>query len=266
MLGQGSIGQRHGRVLAGLGATVVAVPARAELKIEHVDGIVIATDKGRHAADIERLKHVAPLLVEKPLATTAEEASRAVVGAKVHVGCCLRFDAALAEVKAKLPTLGRIESVEVECLSWLPDWRPQRDYKQSYSAREGEGGVLRDLIHEIDYCLWMFGRPKSVMGKLFNSGVLGIPVEESARLHLGFGHFSALLHLSFASKRASRKLKVIGEHGTLEWDGLHPADPNEKYVEQAKAWLSALSGGAAGPLATAEDGIMALRVCDGARR
>lgn len=266
MLGQGSIGQRHVRVLTARGAEVLAVPARAETRIENVDGIVIATETGRHAADIERLKGVAPLLVEKPLATTADEAARAVVGAKVHVGCCLRFDAALAEVRAQLPTLGRIQSVEVECLSWLPDWRPQRDYKQSYSAREGEGGVLRDLIHEIDYCLWMFGRPKSVMGKLFNSGVLGIPVEESARLHLGFGSFTALVHLSFASRRASRQLKVIGEHGVLEWDGLKTVDPNEKYVEQAKAWLSVLSGGSPGALATAEDGILALRVCDGARR
>ncbi len=35
--------------------------------------------------------------------------------------------------------------------SWLPDWRPDRDYRESYSARLDEGGVLRDLVHEIDY-------------------------------------------------------------------------------------------------------------------
>ena len=58
-------------------------------------------------------------------------------------------------------------AVRVECQSWLPYWRPERDYRESYSARADEGGVLRDLVHELDYAIWAFGgpvgrRPRSV--------------------------------------------------------------------------------------------------------
>ena len=38
--------------------------------------------------------------------------------------------------------------MDIECLSWLPDWRPGRDILAGYSARENEGGVLLDLVHD----------------------------------------------------------------------------------------------------------------------
>ena len=41
---------------------------------------------------------------------------------------------------------------------YLPEWRPQQDYRNSYSvSRVQGGGVLRDLSHELDYLNWLFG-------------------------------------------------------------------------------------------------------------
>ena len=43
--------------------------------------------------------------------------------------------------------------------SYLPGWRPGTDYRQSYSAqRRLGGGVLLDVIHEVDYAAWVLGR------------------------------------------------------------------------------------------------------------
>ena len=51
-------------------------------------------------------------------------------------------------------------SAHVSCQSWLPDWRPGRDYRESYSARADEGGALRDLVPELDYATALLGRPE----------------------------------------------------------------------------------------------------------
>jgi len=51
---------------------------------------------------------------------------------------------------------------------YLPTWRPQDDYRKSYSALKNEGGgVLRDLSHEIDMGIYLFGAFKEF---LFYSG------------------------------------------------------------------------------------------------
>src|SRR2546421_323520 len=51
-----------------------------------------------------------------------------------------------------------IVSAEVRTASWLPGWRPGRDYRATYSAsRALGGGVLRDMSHELDYPSWLFG-------------------------------------------------------------------------------------------------------------
>jgi hypothetical protein len=40
----------------------------------------------------------------------------------------------------------------------LRDWRPGRDHRTTASAtQQAGGGVLRDLSHELDYLLWLFG-------------------------------------------------------------------------------------------------------------
>ena len=45
------------------------------------------------------------------------------------------------------------------CSSYLPEWRPGTDYRRTYAAQEGAGGVKLDLIHEFDYLFTLFGLP-----------------------------------------------------------------------------------------------------------
>src|SRR6185503_7423204 len=112
----------------------------------------VATDTGRHVADAIEALATCPVLVEKPLAADAPSARAiaaraAETGHRVHVACCLRFNPGLAWLRERLPNIGDVRLVDVECLSWLPDWRPGRDPRQGYAARAAEGGVLRDQTH-----------------------------------------------------------------------------------------------------------------------
>ena len=147
----------------------------------------------------------------------------------------------------------------------------------------GEGGVLLDLIHEVDYAGWIFGWPETVQARLVNAGRLGISTEEIAELSWempGGGILS--ISLDYLSKPTRRGMRASGEDGTVEWDGvagtttlqvndspaksIQPAqDRNDMYVEQDQAFIKATEGLTDPRLATSGDGIKALAVCDAAR-
>jgi predicted dehydrogenase len=293
------------------GVRPVAVPLRAERVAEWkqngfaactVDdaraldpaGVIVCTDTARHAQTAAEWLARCPVLSEKPLAPTAADASIAVEAARRHgrslyVACNLRFDAGLRWIRERLPQIGRITAVDAECLSWLPAWRPQRDFRETYSARAGEGGVLLDMIHEIDYCRWLFGECESLVATVDNLGILGLPseVDESVRVlwstpaDLRIG-----VSLSYVARPTRRTLRVSGDRGMLEWDLVKRAaraldadgrvtdeytwtGPDDMYRNQLAAWVAVLRGQGRNEdqrdLSTGADGVAALRICDAAR-
>lgn len=308
IVGTGSIGKRHLQVLKASGEiNVFAFPirpqSRPELKannfhvLENWDQVrelgigcaIIATDTGRHPTDIQfALDAGCSVLVEKPLAVDAASAFLKLQEAKrlergLWVGCSLRFQASLNTFRDQLRLIGKIHAVRIECQSYLPEWRPQRSYKDSYSARSDEGGVLRDLIHEIDYALWLYGLPKAITANIRSTGALGIPAEDAADI-LWETHNagSVSITLDYLSRPAHRQMRTHGELGTLTWDGisgqviLMPAGGqphtitstqtrDEMYLAQDLAFIQASSGSHNERLATGADGVRALAVCDAAR-
>ncbi len=250
---------------------------------------VIATSTARHADDAgAALANGCDVLVEKPLSVDAPRASLVLsaataAGRQVFVGCCLRFMKGMSVVRRRLPDLGRVHAVRIECQSYLPSWRPGTDYRASYAARLDEGGVLRDLIHEVDYALWLFGRPRAVQATLGNSGRLNIEAEETADLFWTADGASISLRLDYLTHHPRRKLTIDGECGTLTWDllgGIVDIDVfgqaplrmdvsearDDKYREQLKAFLWPLSPVHDERLASARSGVDALAICDAARR
>jgi len=311
VVGTGSAGMRHLRTLARIAGVVpVAVPARGgrseapELSGFEAHGdldralatspraAIIATDSGRHAADAERcLEASCDVLVEKPLAVRADAANALVararrVGRGLHVACCLRFDPGLVWMKEHLPEIGEPTLADAECISWLPAWRPGRDHGAGYAARQGEGGVLLDLVHEFDYCSWLLGPIRRVMARLENKGVLGLAatVEETALLLLEHDSGIALtMRLSYAVQPASRRLRIWGREGLIEWNGVVRTarrfdtageviastswdDAAQMYVEQAEAWVGYLRRGEPGRLVDGDEAAMAVAVCDAAKQ
>jgi len=307
--GTGSVGLRHLQLMrAASDVRVAALPIRGEregelaalgFKAIHSWGqaallgathAIIATDTRRHGADVmDAVKAGCQVLVEKPMGADAE-AARATLnavraaGRDLWVGCCLRFQEGLTNFRDRLSHIGRVHSVVVACRSWLPDWRPKRPYVNSYSARAEDGGALRDLIHEIDYCGWLFGWPRAVRARVRNLRRLGIAAEETADL-LWETESGTLVTvgLDYVSKPPQRWMRASGEHGWLHWDGLTGtvtvalADgskreiasrqkPDEMYLAQDLAFVRALPGRIDPRSATGEDGVRALAVCDAARR
>lgn len=300
--GTGSIGVRHLRVLRDrLGLRPVAMPVRQErreaLEREGFETVadladvgrrapvfsIVATDTARHLGDASELLAFGPVLVEKPLAATSRSLddftrARPFPGHRVAVGYCLRFSPSLHAFRDQMSRLGHVHAVRIESQSYLPDWRPARDYHDSYSGRVDEGGVLRDLSHEIDYAVWLFGRPGSIFATVERTGRLGIDVDDSAevcwRTPLG-----ALLSLrvDYLTRVARRRMLAFGSEGTLMWDALLgtvtlevPGRDAEIVVQPSTAddWLAAQAhvflGQSAGPLATLDEGAFVVKVIDAA--
>ena len=251
---------------------------------------IVASSTDRHIADAtEALTRGFAVLVEKPLSHSTSglsglKATADAAGLPIFVACNLRFDEGLRTFRDRLPDIGNVNSVRIECQSFLPDWRPGTDYRQGYAARKDTGGVLLDLIHEIDYAIWCFGRPERVFASLGHSGQLEIDAEDSADLLWTSPAGAAVsIRLDYLTRQTRRRMIALGDAGGLEWDAVGKTvriqradgreeverfeqERNDLYRKQAEAFLNAVSGGSAGDLATFDEGATAVAVCDAARR
>ena len=274
IVGTGSIGFRHLSILRAVPyIRVIAIPTRIERHAELVRMGFLACETINAAADLGAT-----------LAIIATNTGRHVEDALAAVESRLRFSESLNTFRNLQSRIGRLHFVRIECQSYLPDWRPGRAYRDSYSARPDEGGVLRDLIHEIDYAGWIFGWPRSVQAYLRNLGRLGIEAEEAADLTWQMPEGSLVsISLDYLSRPPRRSMRAFGELGTLEWDGaentvtLALADRtpqvirssqsrDEMFLLQDRAFIEATRGVDDPRLATGEEGVKALSVCDAARR
>lgn len=255
IVGLGSIGSKHKKNLEALGHQIVETG-------ETADGFLICNPTALHLKTALKLqKYNVPLFIEKPLSHNLDCLDQ--LTAKILVGYCLRFDQSLIDFKEKI-SREKVESVKIVCQSWLPDWHPEKDYRQSYSAKkELGGGVLLDLSHEIDYALWFFGPVKKVSAKLQSAPELEIETEAIADLSLEFiSGVKAEIHLSYASRETARFCKVkTPDNKILHWE----FKPNNlMYVEEMKHFIRVCQGKAE-PLVTKADGINTLKVIETAK-
>ena len=135
-------------------------------------------------------------------------------------------------------SIGEILHGRIECGSYLPDWRPAQDYRESASAiPELGGGVLLELSHELDYMNWFFGEPVKVLARLRNTGSLGLKVEDQADMLITCkSGYTIGVQIDFSRRLPTRKTTVQTTLGTLTWDEIakrvtwQPAN-GEKVVE-----------------------------------
>jgi predicted dehydrogenase len=168
-----------------------------------------------------------PLLVEKPISDNWAEAVKfhnlaKKYEAKVSVGYHLHHKQSFEFVKNILSTkkIGQIKLVKSSVGHNLSLWRPS-DYRKSVSAsKELGGGVLLELSHDIDYLRTLFGMPKQILCKSYNSHLLNIDkdVEDVALCIFDYGNFCVELQLDMIQTFPIRTCNIIGSEGSIEWD------------------------------------------------
>lgn len=200
----------------------------SELSEEALKFAVIASPATyhlEHAATL--LKKKIPVLIEKPLTHSSLQYHKeaAVFEANAHqidVAYPFRYSPAALKMKALLEEkcLGKLHSVFIEVGQFLPDWRPQGDYRKQVSANKAlGGGVLLELSHELDYLLWLFGGFDQIFCLHQQSGSLALDVEDTAAaIFTRKDGLLVHLHMDFLQRKPARSCKVVGEKGSLEWN------------------------------------------------
>jgi len=244
VLGLGSIGLRHARNLLALGAAVTGFdpdPARRAL-LEQAGGaatdsretalgageaVVVATPSGQHADDLAAAvasgRHV---FVEKPLAhrDTGLDAVLAQAGRNglvVFAAFMLRYHPVVERLRALLGenAIGTVYAMRAIYGSWLPGWRPQQDYRTGYAADPVTGGVIHDVVHEIDLACHLLGPAAVASCVAGRSGLLELASEDMADLVLRHATGAVTnLHLDYLARPAVREGTLLGQDGTLDYD------------------------------------------------
>lgn len=199
---------------------VISIFSLDELAEIAIDFAIISNPTAVHGETIKSLipKNI-PLFIEKPLfsALGNEELLREIKEKQIstYVACNLRFLGSLQFVKAYIKDK-RVNEVNSYCGSYLPDWRPGTDYRTTYSAnKELGGGVHIDLIHEIDYIYWLFGKPEKVSRVFSNTSSLDINAYDYANYTLSLPKFNASIILNYYRRDAKRTLEIVMEDETL---------------------------------------------------
>ena len=186
------------------------------------DFIIISNPTSLHAETIKNLlDYKIPLFLEKPLFHTLghEDIIESVKNNDIltYVACNLRFVDSLSFLHDYLKDHPDICVNEINsyCGSHLPDWRPGKDYRKSYSANpEMGGGVHLDLIHELDYICWLFGYPSESIGFFRNVSSIDIEAMDYANYLLFYPHFTASIVLNYYRRDYKRTLEIVFDTDT----------------------------------------------------
>lgn len=252
---------RRGLVAAKLGASA---HARLEelLAVPGLDGIVVCTPASQHEAVAESAARAdLPALVEKPPAPDADGALRlAALAPAPWIGFNRRFDQGL-ELAGRVPA-GEDLDLRMVLHYRRASWRPVTD---------GDDALLDLAPHLVDLALHLTRAiPLAVRAQAARerAGVELATSRGRVRIECATDrlHREVVEILDAGGRRVGRCERGGRARGLAAraMPGAHPLA--RSLTAQLEAFGAALRGADPGPLATADDGVVVMRVLDAARR
>ena len=264
IIGYGSIGARHARLLKSMGHDVACVTRNRECPFPTYPNVkaalektapwltVISTATVEHEANLKALLKAGfkgRILVEKPLFERVHDITPA-PGDNVFVAYNLRFHPMVRRTR-ELLTGQKILNARFAVGQYLPDWRPGTDYTKSYSASRAKGGgVLRDLSHELDMARFLLGDWKraTAMGghysdlKIDSDDQFAVLMETERCPMVGvhMDYLSRAGHRGFDITCADMSLRADFMAGILNVDGTveeFPVERDTTYRRQLEAMV-----------------------------
>ena len=233
IIGYGSIGEKHAKILSKLKSIskILIFTKRKSIKFKSTnnlkkiigfnpDYIFVCSETinhFNHVKFIDKNFKNKVVLIEKPL--FHKDIKINFKNNKYFIGYNLRFHPVLKFIKNKIKKK-KIFSIRINCSSYLPDWRPKKDYKQVYSSiKKKGGGILLDLSHEIDYLQWLFGKiTKIEKAKATKISNLKVNVEDSAFIVGKIKNIHFNINLNFFSRFKERTIILDAGNFSIKGD------------------------------------------------
>lgn len=195
----------------------------AQLLPDDYDIIFITNPTSLHLDILQKLHGNANhFFIEKPL--TCYEKLGQIFNIKYrkesvyYVACPLRYTNVIQYLKENIQVS---DVISVRCISssYLPEWRPDVDYRKTYSAdRRLGGGVSIDLIHEWDYIKYLFGTPNKIFYTSGKKSSLDLECEDYAIYVVDYLDKVIELHLDYFGRKAIREIMIITNSDTIVGD------------------------------------------------
>jgi NAD(P)-dependent dehydrogenase (short-subunit alcohol dehydrogenase family)/predicted dehydrogenase len=247
--GLGSIGRRHVRNLRRLGVSDIVcfrsrgrdtrplgedeecgrVPSLEEGLERRPDLVLVTNPTALHLETaVAAVRARVPVFVEKPLGVSLTGVDALLERVQslhlpAFIGYTLRFHPTLVKAKQLLDTgaIGRPLTGRFFVGEYLPDFHPWEDYREGYSARSDlGGGVMLTLSHDVDLATWFFGVPQEVSGATGRGSHLDLDVEDVAAMICTSTNGPLVeIHMNYLERPARRGFVIVGEDGTMEWEG-----------------------------------------------
>lgn len=193
------------------------------------NAIIISSPASYHIDNIKPFLNLnCSIFIEKPLSNTSDNLDKFCQLVKesnnfVMTGYVLRFHPALHKIKSLIKSneLGKVLQANVQVGQYLPDWRPNSDYREGVSGKSSlGGGALLELSHEIDYSQWLFGEPDNIYCCASKLSDLEIDVEDSAHMFLQYGKKDlekiVTVQLDFLQRVPQMSVQIVGTNATLK--------------------------------------------------
>ncbi len=224
IFGYGSIGSRHASILKKnfklnkiyiftkkkiQGFTVIK--KLQNIKKLKIDYFVIASPTSKHLKNLEFIEKNfknKKILVEKPL--FHRDIKKNFKKNKIYVGYNLRFNNLIRYVKDFIKGK-KIIDIKITCNSYLPNWRPKKNYTKTSSASKLlGGGVILELSHELDYIRWLFGDFKIKFIDFGKCSNLKINTEDYLKLFGKIKNTNLSVDLNYYSRINKRTIYIDG--------------------------------------------------------
>lgn len=167
----------------------------------------------------EKAKH---FFIEKPLTSIAKlsevEGFVCREDSIYYIACPLRYTSVIQYLKNSV-NMDKVVGARCISSSYLPEWRPEIDYRTTYSASKAlGGGVSIDLIHEWDYLKYLLGMPEQVVYMNGKVSSLELDCEDYATYMASYSDKIVELHLDYFGRKALREIMLFTDEDTIVGD------------------------------------------------
>ena len=189
---------------------------------EDYDVIFITNPTSLHYETLLKVKKNARhFFIEKPVFETGyEDINKLGLNSDsiYYVACPLRYTNVIQYLKKKID-FSKVYSIRCISSSYLPDWRPGIDYRNTYSAKkELGGGVSIDLVHEWDYISYLTGYPQTILSFIGKKSKLEIDSDDIAIYIAEYSDKFVEVHLDYFGRVPVRKIEFFTEDDAIVAD------------------------------------------------